>query len=105
MSKSAGNSIAISELAQVLPPEVIRFFTLRYPPDKQLFFSETDGVIKLIDEFAELLAKPDKAQGDHQLIRLCTSGIESIVSSVPFSHLVASYQAALKDTDKNSAYY
>lgn len=100
MSKSAGNSIAISELAEVLPPEVIRFFTLRYSPDKQLFFSEVDGVIKLIDEFAELLAKPSKTDSEKQLIRLCVSGVDSTVSSVPFSHLVASYQAALKDTGR-----
>jgi len=100
MSKSAGNSIAISELAQVLPPEVIRFFTLRYSPDKQLFFSEVDGVIKLIDEFAELLAKINKTPEDEQLLRICTAGVESIVSSIPFSHLVASYQAGLKDVDK-----
>jgi len=100
MSKSAGNSIAISELAQVLPPEVIRFFTLRYSPDKKLFFSEVDGVIKLIDEFAELLAKINKTPEDEQLLRICTAGVESIVSSIPFSHLVASFQAALKDVDK-----
>ncbi len=100
MSKSAGNSISISELSQVLPAEVIRFFTLRYTPGKQLFFSESDGVVKLIDEFAELLAKADKSTEDNQLIRLCMAGVESIVSSVPFSHLVASYQAALKDPIK-----
>lgn len=99
MSKSAGNSISISELAQVLPAEVIRFFTLRYSPDKQLFFSETDGVIKLIDEFAELLAKTGKSDSEQQLIRICTAGVDSVVSRVPFSHLVASYQAALKNVD------
>lgn len=105
MSKSAGNSIAISELAQILPAEVIRFFTLRNSPNKQLFFNETDGVVKLIDEFAELLVKKDKfdspkTKEDEQLIRICTKGIKSTVSSVPFSHLVASYQASLKDTSK-----
>lgn len=103
MSKSAGDSIAISELTQVLPPEVIRFFALRSAPHKQLFFSEVDSVIKLIDEFAELLAKKDKTPGEQQLLRLCTAGVDSIVSRVPFSHLVASYQAALKNPEKTLA--
>ncbi len=100
MSKSTGNIIAISELTKVLPPEVVRYFTLRYPPDKQLFFDQVHGVTKLIDDYAELLAKPDKTDDDIQLIEICNSGGETMVSSVPFSHLVESYQAALKDDSK-----
>jgi lysyl-tRNA synthetase class 1 len=99
MSKSSGTGISISDMAQVLPAEVIRYFVLRYSPDKQLFFNETDAVIKLIDEFSELLAKADKTDSEEQLIRICTAGVDSIVSRVPFSHLVASYQAALRNVD------
>ncbi|MBI2285245.1 lysine--tRNA ligase [Candidatus Saccharibacteria bacterium] len=100
MSKSTGHIIAISELAKVLPSEVIRYFTLRFAPQKQLFFDQTHGVTKLIDDYAELLAKKDKTNGEKQLIEICSVGQDTTVSSVPFSHLVASYQAALKDTDK-----
>src|SRR5438128_1237699 len=103
MSKSTGNIIAISELVEILPPEVVRFFVLRYPLDKQLFFDRVDGVVRLIDEFATLLAKEPKAEDHKRLIELSTHGIESTVSQVPFSHLVASYQAALKDPDKTLA--
>lgn len=99
MSKSTGNIIAISDIVQILPPEVVRFFTLRYSPDKLLFF-DPDGVNKLIDEYAELLAKADKTADDEQLIYLCSVGQDSVVSPIPFSHLVASYQAALKDEAK-----
>lgn len=101
MSASKGNGILMSEVVQVLPPEVIRFFILRYAPTKQLFFDPEGGVVRIIDEFAELLAKADKTESDKQLIDLCTEGIDKLtVSNVPFSHLVASYQAALKDSEK-----
>lgn len=98
MSASKGNGILMSEVVTVLPPEVARYFILQAPPSKLLFFDPEGGVVRLIDEFAALLAKPDKNDSDKQLIAACTDGIDEItVSNVPFSLLVASYQAALKD--------
>jgi lysyl-tRNA synthetase class 1 len=103
MSKSTGHIIAISELTKVLPPEAIRYFTLRHPPDKQLFFDQNHGVTKLIDDYAALLTKPDKTEEEKRLIEICNVANDTTVSSIPFSHLVASYQAALKDPDKTLA--
>jgi lysyl-tRNA synthetase class 1 len=100
MSKSTGNIISISELTEVLPPEVIRYFVLRYPPEKQLFFDQANGVMRLIDEFAAFIANPNKTAEEQQLAQLCTVGHDSVVSTVPFSHLVTSYQAANRDSDK-----
>jgi len=101
MSKSAGDTITASELLEMLPAEVVWYFILRYPPDKQLFFDEGPALIRLVDEFGELLAKPEKSESDEQLVNICLHGVgQPTVSRVPFSHLVASYQAALKDTDK-----
>ena len=101
MSKSAGNTVTITELLEVLPPEIIRFFVLRFPPQKQLYFDQTDGVVRLIDEYAELLAKPDKTSKDKLLLEIAAGPIgENTISNIPFSHLVASYQASLKDADK-----
>lgn len=101
MSKSTGDTLAISDMLEILPPEVLRYFVLRYAPDKLLFFDETDGVVKLIDDFAALLAKDGKSSDDEQLIKISMGNIsESTVSNIPFSHLVASYQAALKDVGK-----
>ena len=100
MSKSTGDTLAISDMLQVLPPEVLRYFILRFGPDKQLFFDEINTVVRLIDDFAELLAKPKKSADDKQLIRISMAGVtETTISNVPFSHLVASYQAALKDPE------
>jgi len=101
MSKSAGNVITAADLLEMLPPEVVWFFLLRYAPDKQLFFDEGPTLMRLVDEFGELLAKPDKTDSDKQLLDLCLHGVEQpTVSRVPFSHLVASYQAALRDVDR-----
>jgi len=101
MSKSSGDVITAADLLEMLPAEVVWFFILRYPPDKQLFFDEGPALMRLVDEFGELLAKPDKTAADEQLIDICLHGVDQpTVSRVPFSHLVASYQAALKDADK-----
>lgn len=100
MSASEGNGIEISDVVKVLPPEVVKYFVLRTSPEKLLFFDPVDGVIRLIDEFAELAAKPNKTESEQQLFNICTNGVSTIVSNVPFSHLVASYQAALKDPVK-----
>ena len=98
MSKSTGEIIAISDFTKVMPAEVVRFFTLRYPPEKLLFFDPEDGVTKLIDDYAALLASDDP--DDKHTVEICSVGADTTVSSVPFSHLVASYQAALKNPSK-----
>lgn len=101
MSKSAGDTVTASELLKMLPAEVVWFFMLRMSPDRQLFFDEGPTLMKLFDDFGELLAKPDKSASEQQLLELCLQGIDNqTVSRIPFSHLVASYQAALKDPRK-----
>lgn len=100
MSKSAGNVITAKELLTILPPEIVWFFLLRSSPDKQLFFGEGETLLRLFDDFAALLAKPDKTTDDQQLIELCLHGVDApTVSNVPFSHLVNTYQASLKDPE------
>lgn len=101
MSKSAGDTITAAELLTVLPAEIVWYFILRFAPDKQLFFDEGPTLVRLVDEYAVLQAKPDKTDQEKHLLELCNEQIEhQTVSNVPFSHLVASYQASLKDTDK-----
>jgi lysyl-tRNA synthetase class 1 len=55
-----------------------------------------------MDEFAEFAAKADKTTDEQQLWYLATRGKNErrSVARVPFSHLVASYQASLKNLDK-----
>lgn len=104
MSKSAGNVITAKELLTILPPEIVWFFLLRSSPDKQLFFGEGETLIRLFDEFAELQAKEDKTESEELLLELCLHNVtEPTVSNVPFSHLVASYQAALRNAETTLA--
>jgi len=101
MSKSAGDTVTTSDLLEIMPPEVLWYFILRSAPSKQLFFDEGQSLIRLIDDFGELLAKQDKTESDNQLIRHCMRGVsEPTISRVPFSLLSESYQAALKDADE-----
>jgi len=103
MSASRGTGLDAEEGSTIMPPEVVRFFILRAAPAKRLYFDPIDGVVQLMDEFAALAAKPDdqKTESEKQLLYLCTIGQEQkTVSRVPFSHLVASYQASLRDADR-----
>ncbi len=101
MSKSTGDTITASQLLTVLPAEIVWYFLLKMSPDRQLFFDEGATLIRLFDEFSELSAKSDKTAQEEQLLALCTYGVsEQTVSTVPFSHLVACYQASLRDPSK-----
>lgn len=100
MSASKGTAISAREAVQIMPAEVVRYFILRAALNKPLYFDPQEGVVKLIDEFAALSAKQDKSEAEERLLYAATRGSKPIVSRVPFSHLVASYQASLKDPQK-----
>ncbi|HSX35560.1 MAG TPA: lysine--tRNA ligase [Patescibacteria group bacterium] len=100
MSASKGTAISAMESVQIMPAEVVRYFILRAPLNRPIQFDPTEGVVKLIDEFAELTAKQERSPVEEQLLHIATRGQRPVVSRVPFSHLVASYQASLKDVAK-----
>lgn len=101
MSASKGTGLDILEAAEIMPAEVMRYLILRSPPLKRLYFDPVDGVVQLMDEYAAFIAKNDKSEGEEQLLHISTRGNpEKLVARVPFSLLVASYQAALKDPAK-----
>lgn len=102
MSASKGTGLDAVEGAQIMPPEVVRYWVLGAPPLKRLYFDPVNGLVQLMDEFAAFAAKADKTESEKQLWYICTRGVETerSVSRVPFSHLVASYQASLKDAEK-----
>lgn len=104
MSASKGTGIAADEAVQVLPAEVLRYFMLSSPPEKRLYFDQVDGTVRLIDEFAALSARTDLDEDEQHTLDICTRGSkERTVSRVPFSHLVASYQAALRNPEATMA--
>jgi lysyl-tRNA synthetase class 1 len=101
MSASKGTGLDALEAAALMPPEVMRFFVLRADPLKRLYFDAVNGIVQLMDEFAAFAAKEDRSESEEQLLYIATRGIDrKTVSRVPFSLLVASYQAALKDPER-----
>lgn len=105
MSASQGTGLNAAEAARLMPPEVMRYFVLRSPALKRLYFDPVNGIVQLMDEFAALAAKADRTKSEEQLLDICTRGgtDKKTVSRVPFSLLVASYQAALKDPARTLA--
>lgn len=101
MSASKGTAISAVESVQIMPAEVVRYLILRSPLNRPISFDPHEGVVRHIDEFAELSAKRDRTVNEEQLLYASTRGGKDIaVSRVPFSHLVTSYQASLKDAKK-----
>jgi lysyl-tRNA synthetase class 1 len=98
MSASKGTGLDAGGVVKILPPEIVRYFMLRYPPSKRLYFDPENGVSQLIDEFAALISNPMPTEEEKQLLSICIKQSQKrVVSRIPFSHLVASYQAARHD--------
>ncbi len=98
MSASKGTAISAPDAAKLMPAEVLRYFILRAPLNRPLNFDPSEGVVRLVDEYAALVAKTDRNEFEEQLLNACARGGNSkTVSRVPFSHLIASYQASLKN--------
>lgn len=101
MSASKGTGLDAEEGVTFMPAEVVRYLVLSPPPKKRIYFDPIADVVRMMDEYAELAAKEQKTDYEKQLIYICTRGNEeNNVSRVPFSHLVASYQASLRDPAK-----
>lgn len=100
MSASKGTGLDAEEGVKIMPPEVVRYLVLSVSPKKRIYFDPVAGVVKLMDEYAAFAANPDKSPDEAQLYYICTrGGDERSVSRIPFSHLVASYQATLRDAE------
>lgn len=95
MSASKGTGLDAETVVEVLPPEIVRYLVLRSAPSKRLYFDPENGVSQLVDEFAEQMV----TNPDDDVLYFARHGIEPVVSRVPFSHLVSSYQAALKNPE------
>ncbi|HSX24189.1 MAG TPA: lysine--tRNA ligase [Candidatus Saccharimonadales bacterium] len=95
MSASKGTGLDAETVVKVLPPEIIRYLILRSSPSKRLYFDPEHGVSQLVDEFAELISTDPQ----NPVLYYSRIGLDPVISRVPFSHLVSSYQAALKNVE------
>ena len=93
MSKSTGNVLTPADALEVMPPEILRYFVIAPRPGRTLNFDSGLGLYTLIDEYLKALAG-EKTGG----LEYARTGVaEETISSVPFNHLVAVYQAARRD--------
>ncbi|HSX23590.1 MAG TPA: lysine--tRNA ligase, partial [Candidatus Saccharimonadales bacterium] len=95
MSASKGTGLDAETVVKVLPPEIVRYLILRSSPLKRLYFDPENGVSQLVDEFAELMSTDPQ----NPVLYFSRTGVDPVISRVPFSHLVSSYQAALKNVE------
>ncbi|MEX0932196.1 MAG: lysine--tRNA ligase [Candidatus Saccharimonadales bacterium] len=103
MSSSLGNVITPEDALKIIPIEVLRYFVLKSRPNKKIDFDPGLGLYRLIDEYSqvELATQSGKEHEFKRAYEIARAGTkERTISSVPFNHLVAVYQAALKDRKK-----
>ena len=103
MSSSLGNLVSIKDVLEIIPPEIVRYFTYKSRPEKQIFFDPGQGLYNLVDEYAKteaetLAGEEPEFKRAWQIASL--SGKEHVVSTVPFSHLVMTFQTAQADNAK-----
>ncbi len=103
MSKSAGDALTIKGALAIMPAEIVRYFILKSMPSRRLFFDEGLGLFNLIDEYAAV--QHAVRAGEHPALEeayrvASAQTVEQTVSSVPFGHLVQSYQAARRDPER-----
>ena len=97
MSSSLGNLVTLWDSLQIIPPEVLRYFTFKSRPERQLNFDPGAGLCTLVDEYARtesetLSGNEPEFKRAWQVASL--KGKNHVVSTVPFSHLVMIYQTA-----------
>lgn len=103
MSSSLGNLITPKQAFEIMPPEMIKYFYLRYPGKKRIDFDPGIGLYRMMDEYSQV-DRAVRAGEDHQFAsayKLANVGIKSHgMASIPFNHLVSIYQASLGDEEK-----
>ncbi len=97
MSSSLGNLVTLLDSLDIIPPEVLRYFTFKSRPERQLNFDAGAGLYTLIDEYAR--TESETLSGEEPEFKRAwqtasLKGKNHVVSTVPYSHLVMVYQTA-----------
>jgi lysyl-tRNA synthetase class 1 len=97
MSSSKGNVITISEVLDVVPAEVLRYFVFRSNPTKSLGFDPGLPLLNLFDEYAAAAAK-----GDNRAVELSQIRAERLLG-IPYRHIVSLNQTTGGNIDRIAA--
>jgi len=88
MSSSTGVTVSISDMLEILPPEVLRYLIIRSKPEKHIEFDPGLPLLNLIDEYDNL----DESL-DIRAYQLSQAGRDRSVK-IPFRHMVTAIQIA-----------
>lgn len=88
MSSSTGVTVSISDMLDVVPPEVLRYLIIRSKPEKHIEFDPGLPLLNLIDEYDNL----DESL-DMRAYQLSQAGSET-AARVSFRHMVTAVQIA-----------
>jgi len=86
MHSSTGLAIAINEMLEIVPPEVLRYLIIRQKPEKHIEFDPGLALLNLIDEY-------DGVEGDKRAYQLSQTEA-SKPTKIPFRHMVTVVQIA-----------
>ncbi len=93
MKSSKGIVIPVREMVEVIPPEIVRYITIRVKPERHIEFDPGIGLLDLVEEFEEKFKEKDRS------VELSLVG-DVVYSDVPFRHLIVVGQIANWDLDK-----
>ncbi len=92
MSSSKGNVMSIHAMLEVVPPEVLRYYILRVPPQKSISFDPGLPLLRLIDEYDDV----ESSERDSRALELSRiRGVEPV--GIPYRHMVTLVQIAQGD--------
>jgi lysyl-tRNA synthetase class 1 len=100
MSSSKGNLVTPEQALKIMPAEILRYFVVRSKPDRTLFFDPGVGLFNLIDEFSQIQEGQKYLEFKEAYKFATASAAEKVITSVPFNHLVTTYQTARADFDE-----
>lgn len=95
MSSSKGNVVAIEDVLEVVPPDVLRYFITRPTPKTSLALDLVSQLLNLVDEVDD----DTKKQRDARAVELSQAG-GFVPIGIPFNHLINVYQVAQGDIEK-----
>jgi len=96
MSSSKGNVITISDMLEVVPPDVLRYYIYRAKPKKSITFDPGIPMLTLVDE----LDDDENKNRNQRAVELSTLSPDDKVG-IPFKHLVNIIQIASGDNEKS----
>lgn len=95
MSSSKGNVVAVDEVLEVVPPDVLRYFITRPAPKVSLALDLAGQMLNLVDEVDD----ESKKQRDARAVALSQAG-GFVPIGIPFNHVVNVVQVAQGDLNR-----